>query len=154
MAAYTTITDTQVDPEAPITSELMTALRDNPIAIAEGATGAPRIDPSSAVDWDSSTNTSAEVNWVLNRTASLSLGGVGTYGVLYYNIGTLTKLNAGATVSGSILLRTSTPGNGNAFDTASSLGNTSSVAGTWRALTAAQYPQGGNYFPALFVRIA
>jgi hypothetical protein len=43
MADYTTITDAQVDPEAPITSELMSALRDNPIAIAEGAVGAPRI---------------------------------------------------------------------------------------------------------------
>lgn len=43
MADYTTITDAQVDPEAPITSELMSALRDNPIAIAEGATGAPLI---------------------------------------------------------------------------------------------------------------
>lgn len=43
MADYTTITDTQVDPEAPITSELMSALRDNPIAITEGASGAPQI---------------------------------------------------------------------------------------------------------------
>lgn len=45
MADYTTITDAQVDPEAPITSELMSALRDNPIAIAEAAASAPKIDP-------------------------------------------------------------------------------------------------------------
>lgn len=44
MADYVTITDAQVDPEAPITSELMSALRDNPIAIAEGAPGAPRVN--------------------------------------------------------------------------------------------------------------
>lgn len=43
MATYNTISNTQVDPESPVTSELMTALRDNPIAIAEGASGAPRI---------------------------------------------------------------------------------------------------------------
>jgi len=43
MTDYTVIANTQVDPNAPITSELMTALRDNPIAIAEGAVGAPRI---------------------------------------------------------------------------------------------------------------
>lgn len=43
MADWTTITDSQVDPKAPVTSELMTALRDNPVAIAEGATNAPRI---------------------------------------------------------------------------------------------------------------
>lgn len=43
MADWTTIADAQVDPKAPVTSELMTALRDNPSAIAEGATGATRI---------------------------------------------------------------------------------------------------------------
>lgn len=43
MTDWTTITDSQVDPKAPVTSELMTALRDNPSALAEGATGAPRI---------------------------------------------------------------------------------------------------------------
>ena len=46
MASYVTITDSQVDPEAPITSELMSSLRDNPLAIAEAAAGAPKIDPT------------------------------------------------------------------------------------------------------------
>lgn len=43
MADWKTIPDTDVDPDAPVTSELMYALRDNPVAIAEGATGAPRV---------------------------------------------------------------------------------------------------------------
>lgn len=43
MTDWTTIADAQVDPKAPVTSELMTALRDNPLAIAAGATGAPPI---------------------------------------------------------------------------------------------------------------
>lgn len=43
MADYIGITDTQVDPDAPLTSQLGYAWRDNPIAIAEGAPGAPRI---------------------------------------------------------------------------------------------------------------
>lgn len=43
MADYISITDAQVEPLAPVTSELMNQLRDNPIAIAEGATGAPRV---------------------------------------------------------------------------------------------------------------
>jgi len=43
MTDYTTISDSQVDPNAPLTSELITALRDNPIAIAEQSTGAPVI---------------------------------------------------------------------------------------------------------------
>jgi hypothetical protein len=47
MADYVTISDTQVDPDAPITSQLAYAWRDNPTAIAEGASGAPRIQTAS-----------------------------------------------------------------------------------------------------------
>ena len=43
MADWTVITDASLDPDAPLTSELAYAWRDNPIAIAEGAAGAPRI---------------------------------------------------------------------------------------------------------------
>jgi hypothetical protein len=43
MTDYTIISNTQVEPEAPVTSELMNSLRDNPLAIAEGATAAPRV---------------------------------------------------------------------------------------------------------------
>ena len=43
MAAWTTIPDSDLDPESPITTSLMQALRDNPVAIAEGASGAPLI---------------------------------------------------------------------------------------------------------------
>ena len=46
MTTYSTITDGQVDQDSPITQPLMTALRDNPIAIAEGAAGAPKIADS------------------------------------------------------------------------------------------------------------
>jgi len=38
---WTTITDSQVDPDAPITSGLGYSWRDNPIAIAEGSANAP-----------------------------------------------------------------------------------------------------------------
>lgn len=43
MTAYTTITNAEVDQDSPVTQPLMTALRDNPLAIAEGASSAPRI---------------------------------------------------------------------------------------------------------------
>lgn len=43
MTSYITITDAETDPEAPLTSELAKKWRDNPIAITEGASGAPRI---------------------------------------------------------------------------------------------------------------
>ena len=44
MAAWTTIPDSDVDPESPITTSLMQALRDNPVAITENASGAPGFD--------------------------------------------------------------------------------------------------------------
>lgn len=43
MADWTNVLDSAQDPDAPITSEWGYAMRDNPIAIAEGAVGAPRI---------------------------------------------------------------------------------------------------------------
>lgn len=43
MADWVNILDSSVDPDAPLTSELGYSWRDNPIAIAEGAAGAPRV---------------------------------------------------------------------------------------------------------------
>lgn len=43
MVDYTNISNVSVEPLAPVTSELMTSLRDNPIAIAEGSVGAPNM---------------------------------------------------------------------------------------------------------------
>jgi len=43
MTSYIAITDTETDPEAPLTATLAKKWRDNPIAITEGATGAPKI---------------------------------------------------------------------------------------------------------------
>jgi hypothetical protein len=39
--AYIPITDTQIDPDAPVTSQLMYQVRENPIEIAQGGAGAP-----------------------------------------------------------------------------------------------------------------
>lgn len=43
MPTYTAIPNTQIEPEAPVTSELMTLLRDNPLAIQEGDPTAPKM---------------------------------------------------------------------------------------------------------------
>ena len=43
MTTYTTITNAEIDQDSPITQPLLTALRDNPIALAEGAAGAPKV---------------------------------------------------------------------------------------------------------------
>lgn len=46
MTDYTTIADTEIDQDSPITQPLLTSLRDNPIAITEGSSGAPKIQQS------------------------------------------------------------------------------------------------------------
>ena len=80
MADYTSIADSQIDPKAPVTSELMTALRDNPIAIAEGSAGAPKI----AESWQALETTSSAGLIVtdvdLGEGARINLGGVGSAG--------------------------------------------------------------------------
>lgn len=43
MTTYTTIADADIDPESPGTTTLFTRMRDNPIAITEGAGGAPSV---------------------------------------------------------------------------------------------------------------
>ena len=41
MTTYITINNSEIDPDSPITSELMTKLRDNPIAMAENDSSVP-----------------------------------------------------------------------------------------------------------------
>jgi len=43
MTTYTAIPNGDIDPDSPITTGLVTLLRDNPIAITEGSTGAPKL---------------------------------------------------------------------------------------------------------------
>ena len=43
MTTYTAIPDSDIDPESPGTTTLFTRIRDNPIAITEGSSGAPKI---------------------------------------------------------------------------------------------------------------
>jgi len=43
MTTYTAIADTEIDQDSPVTETLWTKMRDNPIAITEGASGAPKI---------------------------------------------------------------------------------------------------------------
>jgi hypothetical protein len=125
MADYVTITDAQVDPEAPITSELMSALRDNPIAIAEGAVGAPRIEP------------------IAFSANYYTAGAVGTYVWARRTTGT-GDVSFGTTLAGSSLSPTSAAYGSNAFNIvpgAFTIG--SALSGTWRAM--------GTYDHELFI---
>jgi hypothetical protein len=50
MTSYVAIADSDIDPESPIVATLMTRLRDNPIAITEGSSGAPKVQTAGITD--------------------------------------------------------------------------------------------------------
>lgn len=50
MTTYVPIPDGDIDQDSPVTQPLMTAMRDNPIAITEGSSGAPRIQAAALGD--------------------------------------------------------------------------------------------------------
>ena len=104
----------------------VTALRDNPVAIAEGAAGAPRIKDG-ALD---TTATNAGRNWVLARNALASAGAVGTY-VCARGSG---NVGFGSTVSGSALFATSAVQGFQNIGLSGSFPTTSTPSGTWRCM--------------------
>jgi len=93
MTAYNTIADSDIDPESPITTTLMTRLRDNTLAIQEGTSPAPAIAmaalatyPFTQTDIDSSAigqgqlkTTTGEVSTTGPTLTRLTLPG-GSYG--------------------------------------------------------------------------
>jgi len=50
MADWTDITNAALDGDSPVTPALIESLRDNPIAITEGATGAPQVQTAAIAD--------------------------------------------------------------------------------------------------------
>jgi len=129
LTAYTVIADSEIDPESPGTTTLFTKLRNNPIAISEGSSGAPPI-LDAALD---TTVTAAGTTWVQNRIAGSSVDDIGTY---IFASGADTA--QGSTIAGSGLTPTSGArrwDNGDgvtpidiSFDTGSTL------SGTWRCM--------------------
>src|SRR5690554_5466861 len=117
MADWTDIANESIEPDAPAISSLFFALRDNPKAIAEGASGAPRI-VNAALASNSVTNvkvangtlsadkfqtTNTERNWVLARTAAAAAGAVGTYALLATTSSSQGSASLGSTFSGNDL---------------------------------------------------
>lgn len=140
MADWLDITDTSVDPDAPLTSQLAYAWRDNPIAIAEGAPGAPRIQ-FAAMDASFST-----------------AGGLGSY-VFAARISGTGDVAFGGTIAGSNLGPA-----GATYSLTSSSGSValnigSALSGTWQCMGtydhATAYTGGGAVLGAtLWLRIA
>ena len=148
MTAYTTIPDSELAPDAPARSINAIQLRDNPIAITEGASGAPR-NVDASLD---TTATTAGRDWVLARTALAAVGTVGTYAFLLPSISNGGIVAAGATRAGSTLRYA----NSNSFydgTTHQHVGGTPS--GTWRCMgvvTDAEPSAGVNGGASLFLR--
>lgn len=139
MTTHRTIADTEVDADSPVTVELMTALRDNLYATAEGASGSPSM--------------------LGNIAANATAGAVGTYVFAAWNTNEAEGDGEaeGNTVAGSGLIYS-----GVSFDidnpgqARSTSGAT--LSGTWRAMGNAVTPTvsgsvftGGNV--TLWVRI-
>lgn len=142
MADWTNIPDSNIEPGKPIRSIDGLALRDNPIAIAEGAAGAPKIETAGIAVNERMTTAN-----VLGRTAGASLGAVGTYALLRRT----SNVNPGNTVAGSGLVyagalnAVSADGGSASFDDnpptnrpilsfSMSAGASTAPAGTWRCM--------------------
>lgn len=87
MPAWTDIATGDIDQDSPVDEPLMTALRDNPIAIAEGEPGAP--------------------NMYVGLATRSEVGGIGSYAVLR-NSNAQLVLQPGDTMAGSTLRYSST----------------------------------------------
>ena len=142
----------------------VTALRDNPVAIAEGAAGAPRVANAALETIQAAilaTNNAAR-NWVLERTAGAAAGAVGTYAFLGVNNGdhsnTFGQTRAGSSLfPAGIVASGSNNTNGFAFDGVRSISGAgaqnSARAGTWRCMGVVRSApgQGGSQgFPWTF----
>lgn len=129
--AWTTIPDTNLQPDKPARSIDALALRDNPIAIANGDSGAPNIASDAAINWSGGgVGTTSGRNWVVARLVSLSVGAVGTYAFLKSDAAVRA---AGLTLSGASLSYASVTGNGGA---ASNIYSSGSPSGTWMLMGA------------------
>lgn len=126
MADWTPPTLISVD--QPITAEQGNMFQYNPVAITEGAVGAPRIQDAAL----GSTVTAAGSAWVQARLAGSTAGGVGSLAFAIWNLGggSTTILEYGNTVAGSQLRPTNVTG---------AIGATVSLSGTWRCLGRAVY---------------
>ena len=160
MAEWTSIADELLEPGRPIRSVDGLALRDNPIAIAEGAAGAPRIVNNAVTNGtlgaEKFQSGATETNWVLGRTANASAHAVGTYMNLLYE--STTEINPGSTVSGSNLYWISGITR-DEFPISSGIqaSNGNQVSGTWRYMghyRIAYDISAGKRPAGLFLRIA
>ncbi len=142
MADWTSISNANVEPDAPWISATAFALRDNPIAIAEGAAGAPRIQTAAyqgssvttSVIEPSERMTTANVN---GQIAGGSAGAVGTYAFAgREKDSTDTVYSFGSTIAGSALFPSGVTDSVDSTDqTADEIVQQGpALSGTWRCM--------------------
>ncbi len=107
MTTYRTIASTETDGDSPVTVQLLTALADNPTAIAEGASGAPRVKPQAldirnaqATDSTLTATNLADLSYVMitGFIASRHVGDGSTAMTLSYALSTDGGSNWGSSV--------------------------------------------------------
>ena len=129
MTDYNPIPDNILEPDDPIPADLGIRWRDNPIAMFEGAPGAPRIAYAALDTWFS------------------TAGDVGSLAFLITTSGAVGIITAGTTYAGSSLTYSG-------FHKLEGISDTGSgLTGTWRALGSV-LNAGVNQRATLFVRIA
>jgi hypothetical protein len=156
MATWTDVSSTVLEPGDPIRSVDIIAIKENIIALSEGADGAPRIltaaiDDSAITAVKLATGTN-ERNWVLGRTAGASTGAVGTYAFLVQASGTTATIVAGSNYAGSGL-RYSGVRKDNDNDNVS-LGSGATPSGTWKAMGTQSTTTTNTQRVTLFLRIS
>lgn len=172
MANWTNIPTDRIEPGKPIRAIDGLALRDNPIAIAQGAAGAPKITEN-AMNVNSihgnrirnGTVTNAQIadntiqgskfndasvrSWIGSQAA----GAVGTYAIVIFRATGNTTVNWGGTVAGSEITYWFPTGDVMGSDT-----YTPALSGTWRVMGRNLHRSGSgtssNRAPALALRVS
>lgn len=144
MTTYTAIPDASLEPGKPARSVDAILLRDNPIAITEGASGAPKIQTAAL-----------ETSLIDNYIAGMSAGGVGTYVWATRTAGS-TATSIGTTVAGSALrvagTRVDSSSGETSFNRAAASGT--ALSGTWRFMANVTTSAAGTYSTGLWLRIS
>ena len=145
---WTNIGDTFLEPGKPLRSADLIALRDNPIAVAAGAAGAPGVANAALIDYpwgaeDFQTGTD-ERDWVLGRNAGAAAGAVGTYVMGRYTRTFGAGPAFGEAVSGSLIESSNTSGSLSFV----------SLSGTWRAMGRSNLSGSTGNDVTLYLRIS
>jgi hypothetical protein len=153
MPDYTDLPNSAVGVGGVPSGTTVTALRDNPLAIAEGAAGAPRVQtagiednaitaakiPDGSIGAEKFQLGTDERDWVGERTASLAFNAQGTYVMARNESG--GTLDSSATVSGANIRPSS--------QATRRPGISSNLSGTWRCMGYAP-----NNEVTLFLRVS